>query len=77
VRFRRGLADSSVAEVHARQTAQLLHTYRVPSSLQLVRVPAGMTVEQTLDAYRSDPEVLYAEPNLTYALDVTPNDPLG
>ncbi|HSK05318.1 MAG TPA: S8 family serine peptidase [Kofleriaceae bacterium] len=75
VRFKSGVTGARAAAVHAGFAAQVLREYRVPSNLQLVGVPAGMTVEQALDDYRRDPDVLYAEPNFIYELDVSPNDP--
>ena len=75
VRFKSGVGSVRSAAVHAQHAAQVVHEYRVPSNLQLVQVPPGKTVEETLDDYRRDPEVLYAEPNLIYDLSVTPNDP--
>ncbi len=75
VRFKSGVTGARATAVHAGFTAQVLREYRVPSNLQLVQVPAGVTVEQMVDAYRLDPEVLYAEPNFLYELQATPNDP--
>jgi serine protease len=75
VRFKTGIARSRTAAVHAKHTAQVLREYRVPTNLQLVKVPQGLTVEHALEEYRRDPEVLYAEPNFLYQLAVTPNDP--
>ncbi len=75
VRFKSGVTGARAAAVHAGFAAQVLREYRMPSNLQLVGVPAGMTVEQLVDAYRLDPEVLYAEPNFVYELNVVPNDP--
>ena len=34
--------------MHASHAAQVLHEYRAPSSLQLVQVPQGVTVEDAL-----------------------------
>ena len=75
VRFKSGTAAAGVSAVHARHAGQVVREYRLPSSLQLVRVPQGMTVEQALEDYRKDPEVDYAEPNFVYQLQAMPNDP--
>jgi subtilisin family serine protease len=75
VRFKSGTASSSTAAVHARLAAQVVHEYRGPSGLQLVMLPQSITVETAVEAYRRDPEVLYAEPNYIYELDTVPNDP--
>jgi len=40
-----------------------------------VKVGARQTVEQAVAAYRSDPEVEYAQPNYVYRSDAVPDDP--
>jgi subtilisin family serine protease len=75
VRFKSGTASSRVAAVHATHSTQVVREFRVPSNLQLVQVPQSVTVEDAIAAYQSDPEVLYAEPNYVYELNVAPNDP--
>lgn len=44
------------------------------SDIRRVRLPADMTVTQAVALYRSDPDVLYAEPNYRYRLQAIPND---
>jgi serine protease len=75
VRFKSGIARTSAAAVNAKHGAQVVHEYRVPSNLQVVALPKGVTVDQAVEAYNRDPEVMYAEPNYIYELAVTPNDP--
>src|SRR5215510_12557553 len=75
VRFKSGTAASRTAAVHAQHSGQVVREYRVPTNLQLVMVPQGAAVEQMVEAYRRDPEVLYAEPNYIYQLATVPNDP--
>jgi uncharacterized protein (TIGR03382 family) len=78
VRFRKEATDDKVASIHSQQQAQVLHTYRTISDLQLVQVPEE-SFSKALEAYSQDPNVLYAEPNyIVHALDNTramPNDP--
>ncbi len=57
------------ADVERRQGSEL-----VPG-LRVVHVAAGDTLK-TVAALRSQPEVLYAEPNYILHADATPNDPL-
>ncbi len=48
-----------------------------PLGLERVRLPQGVSVEEALAAYRSDPDVEYAEPNyLAVKAVVRPADPL-
>jgi outer membrane receptor protein involved in Fe transport len=63
VRFKSGTPRSRSAAVNATRSAQVLREYRVPSNLQLVKVPQGMDVEKVIEGYRRDPDVLFAEPN--------------
>jgi serine protease len=74
VRFKSGIARTGAAAVNAKHGTQVLHEYRVPSNLQVVALPSGLTVDQAIEAYNRDPEVMYAEPNYIYELAVTPND---
>ena len=75
VRFKAGVARTRSAAVHAQHAAQVLREYRLPSNLQLVKVPQGMTVDQAIEDYKKDPDVLYAERNNIYQLATLPNDP--
>ncbi|OQW99337.1 MAG: hypothetical protein BWK80_63170, partial [Desulfobacteraceae bacterium IS3] len=43
--------------------------------VQLMKLPADMSVEKALEIYRSDPDVEYAEPNYIYVPKSVPNDP--
>ncbi len=79
VRFRPGLSKQAMQAQHAAVGAAVRKEFRVVENLQLVRLPAGMTVKQARRLYRARPDVLYAEPNFyRYATQapVTPNDPL-
>ncbi|HET7502490.1 MAG TPA: S8 family serine peptidase [Kofleriaceae bacterium] len=75
VRFKSGVAHTRSAAVHAQRSAQVLREYRVPSNLQLVKLPQGTDIAKVIDGYRSDPDVLFAEPNFIYQLAVVPDDP--
>lgn len=45
------------------------------SGIRKIKLPSDMTVNQAVALYRSDPDVLYAEPNYRYRLQASPNDP--
>jgi hypothetical protein len=74
VRFREG-SDFSVSRVHSQMGARVLRNYSSVSGLQRVSLPPGVSVELAAEAYRADSNVLYAEPNFIYRIDVTPDDP--
>lgn len=44
------------------------------SGIRKVRLPEEMTVAQAVALYRSDPDVVFAEPNYRYRLQAVPND---
>jgi subtilisin family serine protease len=78
VRFRGGVSKRAIQAEHALVRAEVLKEFRVVENLQLVRLPAGIAVEQGERYYRARPNVLYAEPNyLRQAVQapLTPNDP--
>ena len=61
--------------LHYRSMWRLTHTRTfVKSGIRKVRLPADMTVGQAVALYRSDPDVLFAEPNYRYRLQAVPND---
>src|SRR5437867_9815591 len=74
VKFKPGTAASAVAEAHRQAGGHTLKTI-LAIGVQVVSVPAG-TVLGKVAAYRANPNVLYAEPDL-YRLLVVPNEELG
>ena len=61
--------------LHYRSMWRLTHarTY-AKSGIRKIQLPAGMTVGQAVALYRSDPDVIFAEPNYRYRLQNVPND---
>jgi len=74
VRFKDGITHNRSAAVHAKYAGQVVREYRVPSNLQVIKVPPGMAVEQFIATYGRDADVRYAEPNYYYTLQTVPND---
>ena len=61
--------------LHYRATWRLTHARTFTrSGIRKIRLPADMTVAQAVALYRSDPDVIYAEPNYRYRLQAIPND---
>ena len=78
VRFRPGTTDLQKVKAHNKANALLLKSYPSVPLLDRVAVPQGTSVEEAVAKYRSQPNVLYAEPNYIVHADqaaVTPNDP--
>ncbi len=75
VRFKPGVPQAFKEYANTMVQAQVLREYTSVDNLQLVRLPAGMSVEQAITTYRDNPDVLYAEPDYLQYADTTPNDP--
>jgi parallel beta-helix repeat protein len=56
--------------------ASIEHSYKLVPDLTVVKLPAGMTVNDGLKTFNRIPGIMYAEPNYKIRLDSTfPNDP--
>jgi hypothetical protein len=73
VRFRPGISKSQMDAVHARVGAEVVRSYSRVENLQLVRLPANITVAEAIRRYRQNPEVLYAQPNYAVRALGTPS----
>ncbi|HYH99479.1 S8 family peptidase, partial [Hyalangium sp.] len=73
VRFKSGAEGSF--RTHGMLGAQVMRSYRFLPGLQRISLRPGSDVEQAAEAYRADPDVLYAEPNYIYRTQATPDDP--
>jgi hypothetical protein len=75
VRYKQGVSDSAMQAQHARIGTTQLHASKIVPGLSHIRLNPGVRLESALQQYRSDANVLYAEPNyVVHALGV-PNDP--
>ena len=75
VRFRESTSNFSRGLAHSRIGTKVVREFRVAKGLQRVKLAAGMTVSQALQAFSKHPDVLYAEPNYIVHAFATPNDP--
>ena len=75
VRFREGIATQARTNIHARLGAKRVKEFKIVRGLELVKIPATMPVEEAIQLYRKNPEVLYAEPNYIARAQTVPNDP--
>ena len=73
VKYRESRASERALHYRAMWRLSTVRTFE-KSGLRKVRLPSDMTMNQALAIYRSDPEVLYAEPNFRYRLLAIPND---
>jgi subtilisin family serine protease len=73
IRFASGVAPQAI---NARLGAKTIRAYHIVPNLQLVSLPKSLDVVAGIDAYASQPGVMYAEPNfISHIDDTTPNDP--
>lgn len=74
VKFRPGARTAKISAVHSLAKGIESRHFR-RSGIRLVRVAAGKSRDETLSAYRQNPEVLYAVPNrIVRKAVVTPDD---
>ena len=74
VRFRTGVANAHMQSLHAAAGARVVSESRLVKGLSRVRLTPGTRLRSSLQRYRSDPSVLYAEPNYVVHVADT-NDP--
>ncbi len=74
VKFHDGVTRSEVSAVLADLGTSLIST-NTQIGINLLAIPADKTVEEMVAAYRSRPDVEYAEPNYIAHAFMTPNDP--
>jgi thermitase len=73
VRFRPGISKSQMDAVHASVGAKVVRSYSRVENLQLVRLPANVSVREAIRRYRQNPQVLYAQPNYAVRALGTPS----
>lgn len=73
VKYRENRAPERTVHYRSMWRMSTVRTFE-KSDIRRIRLPADMTVTQAVALYRSDPDVLYAEPNYRYRLQAVPND---
>jgi len=75
VKFKPRVSIEASSISHANAGSQVIKHFR-KTGIQLAKLRSGLALEEAIELYKKDPNVLYAEPNyMLYALDVFPNDP--
>lgn len=75
VKRKEGIQGRVMARVHQRLGAKVEARYTALGALELVRFSGQRDMKAMLNAYRSDPNVEYAEPDYIVYADDVPNDP--
>jgi uncharacterized protein (TIGR03382 family) len=73
VRFKPGTSMALTSSTHGKLGTRVVHTFRTQPELQLVQVDEA-AMDAALAAYRADPRVAYAEPNVVYRSSALPDD---
>jgi subtilisin family serine protease len=76
VKFKTGVSQSDSSQIHRAARASVKNTFTIVPGLEQVNLPEGLSVEDAIEQYLSDPNVEYAEPNyLRYASSISPRIP--
>jgi subtilisin family serine protease len=80
VRFQPGVDESRKELARFRVFGSRKRVFKSVDGLEVIKLPANVTVDEAIDAYEQDPNVLYAEPNYILhttanQIALTPNDP--
>jgi len=75
LRFRQSASRERALGVAEATGSEVVYSARHVSGLHVVTVPTGMTLAQTIAAYRQRPDVQYAEPNYIDYPFFVPDDP--
>jgi subtilisin family serine protease len=74
VKFRVGRDDYSKLMTHYGVGARRAKVFRNLASVELVKLPRGLSVKEAIDFYQRSPDVLYAEPNYIVRTTNIPDD---
>jgi subtilisin family serine protease len=78
VKFKSGVVTSSSLKIHKTMNASVIRRYTTVPELQHVQLPNGLSVQDAIKQYMSDPNVEYAEPNyirhIASIKSIIPND---
>jgi subtilisin family serine protease len=75
VKFRDGADEAQKELARFRVSGVRKKTFRILRNLEIVKLQPGIQVEEAVNLYRQNPDVLYAEPNYILKITATPNDP--
>ena len=76
VKFKPGVAAASSSKANQAAGAASIRRFSLVPELEHVKLPAGLSVQDAIKQYMSDPNVEYAEPNYLKRATMMPNDPL-
>jgi subtilisin family serine protease len=74
VKFKSDVVKTFSLKTHQRMGSAVIKRFNIVPNLELIKLPEGMSVEEAILHYMSDPSVEYAEPNFIRCASVVPND---
>ena len=74
VKFKSDIVTASSQKVHQAVGSSVVKKYEIVPNLELVTLPKGLSVQEAIQQYMSDPNVEYAEPNYIIRASALPND---
>jgi thermitase len=75
VKFRDGVDEFTKDLARFRVSGSRKKLFRYVPGLEVIKLRRGVSVEEAINLYRQDPDVVYAEPNYILRTTLTPNDP--
>ena len=75
VKFKSDVVTTSSEKVHKAVGSSVVKKFEIVPNLELVTLPKGVSVQEAIQNYMTDPNVEYAEPNYTLCASKVPNDP--
>jgi len=63
VKFRKGVPEGNKELASVKVSAVRMKVFKILEGLELLKLPSGLSVEEAIEIYQQDPDVLYAEPN--------------
>lgn len=74
VKFKNGIDEGKKKYIHDKMGTEVLSEIR-QIGVHKIKSKHGKSTEELVRQYKSDPDVLYAEPNVIYQVQAEPNDP--
>ena len=76
VRFKDNVAEPAMTLANAQNQGVSARKFSIVKNLHLVQLPADADVKTAIEAYKKNPDVLYAEPNYIVEAFKIPKDPM-
>src|SRR5215831_2322878 len=74
VKFREGVDEYKKDIVRFKVSGTRKKVFKIIRGLEVIKLSRGVSVEEAIEIYHQDPDVLYAEPNYILKTTLTPND---